>query len=114
MSYKAALFDRVDGALSRITFTGLATFAAVILMFSFFVYAGISGMIDNADTRQDQREFLQILKPLWIYAIEAFVGIIVVLGLLKIAWDIRQEAQDYAEKLSAESKAHAPPIDQLI
>jgi hypothetical protein len=114
MSIRVVISNRLDKALGGVTFSGLISAAIAISIFGGMIYAGVSAMIANPDTTPEQREFAQILKPLLVYALGIFLSVVSVLALLKIALDIRQEAQDYARNMGAESSLPVSQIDQLV
>jgi hypothetical protein len=115
MSVRAVLERRVDQAMNKVTYTRLSVTATLVLLFGGLLYGGIANMITDPKTLPELRQQAQTVLPLLSFALGVFVAVVASLGLLKLVWDIRQEAREYAQKLGPEQvQEQVSQADELI
>jgi len=113
MSVKAVLAHRFDQAMKKVTFAGFGGPAAFLLIMGSVFYVGALGVSGDTNAPSEMRQLTQRLAPTILLALEILLSLVVILAVLKIVWDIRQEAKEYAGKMGPEP-AQISQIDQLV
>jgi len=102
MSVRAVLLKRVNKTLNELTFSRLFGAAIPLMIGSWIAYVVLSGLMTDQKTPEEVKGFLESLRPLLQYGIAGVLAMLATLVLVKIVWDVRREAEEYAEKLATD------------